>query len=109
MAGLFLIVCNSSITRSTDTATRYGGDEFAVLLPNTDLKGALTVAERIRMRMEEKAIPHKLSTVSSIVTLSLGVAVLSQEEDKEQNDLIRRADNALYSSKENGRNRVSCA
>jgi len=100
---------NASITRSTDTATRYGGEEFAVLLPNTDMKGAMTVAERIRVKMETKAIPHPLSSVSSNITLSLGVAQLSQEEDWEQNDLIRRADRALYASKAGGRNRITCA
>jgi diguanylate cyclase (GGDEF)-like protein len=100
---------NASITRSTDTATRYGGEEVAVLLPNTDMKGAMTVAERIRQKMEAKAIPHPVSSISSSVTLSMGVAQLSQEEDWEQNDLIRRADRALYASKAGGRNRITCA
>jgi diguanylate cyclase (GGDEF)-like protein len=99
---------HSSITRATDTATRYGGDEFVVLLPGTNLSGAETVARRIEEKMKRKAIPHSLSSVSGTVTLSIGVAMLSQEEDCEPNDLVRRADRAMYASKLSGRNRITC-
>ncbi len=102
-------VIRAAITRSTDTATRYGGDEFALLLPNTDLKGASVIAQRIRSGMEERAIAHPLSSVAGIVTVSAGVALFSQEEDREPADLIRRADRALYASKAEGRDRVTCA
>lgn len=97
----------ASITRVTDTATRFGGEEFAVLLPNTDAKGAMTVAQRIRRQLAEKALPHPQSDVSRVVTLSLGAAVLSQNEDSEPNDLVNRADRALYRSKTNGRDQTT--
>lgn len=100
---------NASISRSTDTATRFGGDEFAILLPNTDRNGVQVVAERIMDIIRGKAIPHTSSFVSGFVTLSLGIALLSLEEDHNPTDLIRRADRALYASKENGRNRVTFA
>ena len=98
---------NAAITRITDTATRYGGEEFAILLPNTNAKGAAKVAERIRTNMLGKAIHHPMGGVSDIVTLSLGVAILSQQEDHEPNDLLLRADRALYVSKSKGRDRIT--
>ncbi len=100
---------NASISRSTDTATRFGGDEFAVLLPNTDREGVGRVAERIMSIIEQKAIPHTSSCVAGIVTISQGIALLSQDEDRVPSDLIRRADRALYASKESGRNKVTFA
>lgn len=100
---------NAAITRSTDTATRFGGDEFAVLLPNTDREGVRCVAERIMSIISQKAIPHTSSCVAGIVTLSMGIALLSQEEDRVPSDLVRRADRALYASKESGRNMVTFA
>jgi diguanylate cyclase (GGDEF)-like protein len=99
---------HSSITRATDTATRYGGDEFAVLLPGTNLEGAETVSRRIEEKIKLKGIPHSSSGVSATVTLSIGIAVLSQEEDCEPIDLVRRADHAMYLSKQSGRNRITC-
>ena len=100
---------SASIARSTDTATRFGGDEFAILLPNTNRVGGQLVAERIMKIIQEKAIPHTSSDVSSVVTLSLGIALLSQDGDRNPTDLIRRADQALYISKKNGRNRITFA
>lgn len=97
----------SSINRTTDAATRYGGEEFAILLPNTNLKGAMIVAHRISEKMLEKGIPHPLSDVAKTVTLSLGVSVIEQDTDREPSDLVNRADRALYTSKFNGRNRIT--
>jgi len=98
---------NSAITRATDTVMRYGGEEFAVLLPNTNAKGAKVVAERIQKEMASKAIRHPLSSVSGVVTLSLGIAVTLQEDDHEPSDLVKRADKALYMSKSEGRNMIT--
>ena len=98
---------NAAIKRITDTATRYGGEEFAILLPNTNAKGATKVAERIRANMLNKAIHHPMGGKSDIVTLSLGIAVLSQQEDQEPSDLLLRADRALYVSKSKGRDRIT--
>ena len=87
-------------TRATDIVTRFGGEEFVVLMPHTDLEHGLATAERIRgafasFRIEPMSIP---------VTASFGVAELGPGEQGEP--LIRRADKALFAAKEAGRNRV---
>lgn len=91
--------------RGTDTAARYGGEEFVVLLPDTDLSGATTVAGTIheavaKLTLVKKATKEKLPGI----TVSVGVAVLRPGEGGE--DLIERADQALYHAKETGRNRI---
>jgi diguanylate cyclase (GGDEF)-like protein len=85
--------------RSIDSLCRMGGDEFAVLMPETDLPGALIVANRLRIRVE---CSHELL---SGVTLSIGVATLQRDDTLKS--LVTRADTALYAAKERGRNRVS--
>ena len=87
-------------TRATDVLTRFGGEEFLVLLPNTDLARAASIAERIRTALallQIDPVPHP-------VTGSFGVAVFAEGERGE--DLIRRMDEALYVAKRSGRNRV---
>jgi len=87
-------------TRATDVLTRFGGEEFVVLLPHTDLAQAVAIAERTRATLASLQIdpvPHP-------VTGSFGVAVLAQGERGE--DLIRRMDASLYAAKNAGRNRV---
>lgn len=93
--------------RIHDIVGRYGGEEFALLMPETDLKGALVVAERYRKRVEEFVLlesNHELR-----VTISLGVAAIPHPKIQSVDDLIRLSDNALYKSKRNGRNRVEIA
>lgn len=95
--------------RQTDLVARYGGEEIAVILPDTDLAGACAVAERIRAAVEDIVIsfrvnPGKAPTTVP-VTVSLGVAATVPGVDAAE--LIRRADKALYSAKEAGRNRVA--
>jgi diguanylate cyclase (GGDEF)-like protein len=89
--------------RASDFAARYGGEEFLVLLPDTDRKGAVEVAEKIRHAIERAEMP-----VIGALTGSLGVAALPEDAvDPEQ--LIRKADRALYAAKARGRNRVEPA
>ena len=95
--------------RDYDIAGRYGGEEFAILLPFTKLEEAKMVAERLRKAVENKKIDiSKINTESSekniSVTISLGVAEYSKENSEET--LLQNADKALYKAKENGRNRV---
>ena len=95
--------------RDYDIAGRYGGEEFAILLPFTKLEEAKMVAERLRKAVENKKIDiSKINTESSekniSVTISLGVAEYSKEDSEET--LLQNADKALYKAKENGRNRV---
>lgn len=96
---------HGSITRSTDLAARYGGEEFAIILPNTDLEGALTVAEKARTSVEKLMLEHEKSKVSDHVSLSLGVATMVPGADNSAEALVAMADEALYEAKESGRNR----
>jgi two-component system cell cycle response regulator len=92
--------------RKMDSAYRYGGEEFTVILPETEGDEAATVAERIRSAVEmEKFYPREQKTPVSI-TISLGVTEYIQEERVAI--FVQRADKAMYLSKQSGRNRVSC-
>lgn len=92
--------------RPADLAARYGGEEFVIVLPGTDLTGALQVAEDIRQAVQALNIPHYDSEVKQ-VTLSLGVACLVPQDSTDPQHLIRLADSQLYQAKHTGRNRVS--
>jgi diguanylate cyclase (GGDEF)-like protein len=98
-----------SVMRSSDLFSRYGGDEFVCLLPNTDETGVLMVAERIRRAVA--AAPHKTETgVEVPATVSLGCATFSTEHPFETAvKLLDAADRALYAAKRSGRNRVAAA
>ncbi len=95
-----------AVKRSVDVVARYGGEEFAIIMPNTDLHGALIVAESARLAIEELKIPNKASTVSSSITLSLGVSSLIPTANMSHDALIKDADNALYEAKNQGRNQA---
>lgn len=92
--------------REGDCACRYGGEEFAVILPASDLEGARLVAERVRAGMERGLFRENAGAPAG-VTLSLGVARLNDKE--EAHDLVARADLALYRAKAAGKNRVEVA
>jgi diguanylate cyclase (GGDEF)-like protein len=94
-------VLRATLTRPADLIARYGGDEFAVLLPETGSMGASTVACRIRSSLAKPAAGASYAT-----TLSIGVATWNAEEDFSPDELIHAADRALYAAKHNGRDRV---
>ncbi len=96
------------LKRPTDLACRYGGEEFTVILPDTNLQGGRDVAEKIRLAVLEKNLPHSGSKVTSCVTLSLGVATYNGQF-KTDDAITKAADDALYQAKEHGRNRVEFA
>lgn len=96
----------SSARRPGDLAARWGGEEFVVVLSETDAEGAVVVAERIRAAVEDLQIAHEASPVSSHVTISVGCATGIPGRGREWTSLVRAADEALYRSKGNGRNRV---
>lgn len=89
--------------RLSDIIGRIGGEEFAVILPETDLNSGMIIGERLRKRVEALEIPHRESTIR--MTISLG-ASKSSKDDLSIDDVIQRADSALYRAKENGRNRI---
>ncbi len=88
--------------RESDIPSRYGGEEFAVLLPYTHIEEAKIVGERLRKAVETTPIPIDKKNIN--VTISMGLAEFSPQETGE--DLFKRADSALYEAKESGRNRV---
>ena len=94
------------IARPGDLACRYGGEEFLLVLPETDEAGALIVAESVRTRIEKLALPHSASHVSDVVTVSVGVAASEVSEGFRIEALIEQADQSLYTAKGTGRNRV---
>jgi diguanylate cyclase (GGDEF)-like protein len=91
-----------SLPRAVDFVARFGGEEFVVLLPDTDLKGAYSVAERIQTDILALAIPHKFTGDMDILTVSIGCTALSGD-DLNATDLLKQADAALYMAKEKGR------
>jgi diguanylate cyclase (GGDEF)-like protein/PAS domain S-box-containing protein len=99
----------AGVKRSTDLFVRYGGEEFAALLPNTDAAGAIAVAESIAEAIRDLAIPHEKSDVSSIVTVSMGIASMVPCCEKSPNELILASDRALYDAKRQGRDRYTSA
>ncbi|MGJ7558717.1 GGDEF domain-containing protein [Variovorax sp. RB3P1] len=95
--------------RPGDLAARYGGEELAVLLPNTDVQGAVALAERIRNAVRDLRIAHA-GTAAGFVTLSAGVEALRPSPMSGQpKELIEAADKALYQAKTQGRDRVCSA
>ena len=94
----------SGILRRQDTVARIGGEEFAVILPETEAKTALAVAESLRLAIEQAKTRVDDKTEIKY-TLSIGVATLAGEDDS-LDAMMQRADAALYQAKQNGRNRV---
>ena len=97
-------VIKEVIKKPGDLAARFGGEEFVVLLMNTDAKEAAIVAEEIRGKVEGLGI--KSERIKSVITVSLGVASVVPDSEMEPNWLIDTADRALYKAKESGRNEV---
>ncbi len=98
-----------NVRRAGDTASRYGGEEFAAILPATPMEGAKTVAENIRQAVKEAEIEHPSSPIADFVTVSVGAHTLIPGPDKEPGTLVKTADQALYRAKNAGRNRVEPA
>jgi len=90
--------------RGFDIASRYGGEEFAIILPETDITASDIIAERLRKKIEDSV--YKNGKTEIRVTISIGLAQFDSKIDKNGLDLIKRADHFLYIAKEKGRNRV---
>lgn len=85
--------------RASDTVARYGGDEFSIILPCVDSKGAEVLAERMKKKIEDLAIPHASSRVSQYITISAGACTATPSEDLSIEEFIRNADKSLYKAK----------
>lgn len=99
-------VIAKNAVRAADIAARYGGEEFACILPETDLQGAVAIAEKIRTGINHLVIPHDFSITADFITASFGVASVACTADMSASDIIGLADNMLYKAKDGGRNRV---
>lgn len=97
--------CLLEIVRDVDTPCRYGGEEFVVVLPKCPLENAIEVAERIR----EKIMGMQILIGDEVVSITTSIGVASYHQGESVDDLIERADQALYVAKQNGRNRVEVA
>ena len=94
-------------TRDSDHAVRYGGEEFAVILTETPIEEAKMIAERLRSEIESMVITNDDNLIS--ITLSFGIADFTDPELADIDELINRADRALYQAKDQGRNKCVCA
>lgn len=97
---------NNMVKRPADLVARFGGEEFVIILSDTNLLGAQKVAQKICSGVESLAIPHDCSDCSPYVTLSVGVATTIPTKDVMPQKLIQSADQALYEAKGRGRNRL---
>ena len=95
-----------TLKRPADLAVRYGGEEFMIILPNTEVTGAATIAEQLRAAIEARALPHAHSSTGPVVTISVGTATRVPDHETGRQTLVDAADEALYRAKRGGRNRV---
>ncbi|MEH6799352.1 MAG: diguanylate cyclase [Halopseudomonas sabulinigri] len=101
---------NNCLMREGDCVCRYGGEEFAVILPGADLPQCMHVARRIHEAVGLMTLPHpETSNKSGLLSVSIGAASLQPMPEWSPHDLIKQADDALYRAKAEGRNRTCCA
>jgi diguanylate cyclase (GGDEF)-like protein len=99
----------SQLKRSSDTLVRLGGEEFAALLPRTNAAGANVVASALHGAVDRLGIAHTTCPIGDHITLSIGVATIVPQRRSNPEELLRKADQALYDAKRQGRNRIVVA
>jgi diguanylate cyclase (GGDEF)-like protein len=95
------------VGRASDLVSRYGGEEFVVVLGDTSLDGGLKIAEDIRTAVEALGVPHKGSKNHRVVTVSIGVTSTLPAADIQPETVLVAADRAMYIAKNDGKNRVA--
>ena len=100
------VALENTVRRPTDLVTRYGGEEFCVLLPMTKKEGAICIVKRMMRAISDLDIPHSGSPLGS-VTVSMGIASCLPDHVRGFDDLLRSADTALYNAKISGKNRIA--
>lgn len=98
-----------ALCRPGDLLARYGGEEFVAILPKTELKGAVELAETFHERIRDLKLPHEDSPVSSAVTISAGIASVVPNQSLSSSQVVAMADKALYEAKQAGRNQSAVA
>ncbi len=93
--------------RSSDLLARFGGEEFVLLMPDTNEEGAMLIGEKLRREVENLAIPHEFAQTSKVVTVSIGLTAMVPAHSIRRTELIEQADRELYRSKKSGRNCVN--
>jgi len=96
-----------TVSRDIDFVARFGGEEFAVILPNTDKNGLHMIAKKLLEKIRECKIPHKASHIADYVTVSIGGTTSVVKHLQQAQDYIKSAEKALYESKKNGRDRYT--
>lgn len=102
-------IISQVVVRTSDLATRYGGEEFAILLPDTTEEGAVHLAQQLQQKLQQANILHEYSHICRRLTISMGVAAIVPGSEQGPRDLVRLADEALYAAKASGRNRIDMA
>jgi diguanylate cyclase (GGDEF)-like protein len=109
----YLVLLGEELTRIArrriDVASRFGGEEFALILPGTGASDAAGIAEQVRAGVAQLKLPHGASPVAPFLTVSVGVATGTKKSWSTPEELVGAADRALYAAKRAGRNRVVAA
>jgi len=99
-------VMQRATSRAGEMVGRYGGEEFILILPGASLESAMRTAERLRELVAMEAIPHEKSSLGAVITVSQGVVSEMPDADLTAADIVKRADNALYQAKDQGRDTI---
>ena len=102
-------VLTESLKRPADLAARFGGEEFVLVLPDTDSDGALVVANQCLQKVVALDLPNPQAGTAGVVTVSIGLATMIPTREANCDDLVDMADRAMYAAKQAGRNRIVSA
>ena len=101
------LAIQQSLSRPSDLAIRYGGEEFLVVLPDTELVGAIQIAHRIQQALAKVRLKHEYSSIDNYLTISCGVAQTVPKRNDKIKTLIQQADIAMYKAKFSGGNETT--